>query len=72
MYLSEYKQYSPIKNSTPAFLFFPLNVTIPGNDFCRLYSNLNFVSNKIINSIKGINRVVYDITSKPPSTIELE
>ena len=30
------------------------------------------VSNKIINSIGGINRVVYDITSKPPSTIELE
>ena len=30
------------------------------------------VSNKIINNIKGINRVVYDITSKPPSTIELE
>ena len=28
--------------------------------------------NKIINNIKGINRVVYDITSKPPSTIELE
>ena len=30
------------------------------------------VSNKIINTVKGINRVVYDITSKPPSTIELE
>jgi len=30
------------------------------------------VSNKIINSVNGINRVVYDITSKPPSTIELE
>ena len=30
------------------------------------------VSNKIVNSIRGINRVVYDITSKPPSTIELE
>ena len=29
-------------------------------------------SNKIVNSVKGINRVVYDITSKPPSTIELE
>ena len=33
---------------------------------------IQFVSNKIINNIKGINRVVYDITSKPPSTIELE
>ncbi len=30
------------------------------------------VSNKIINSIKGINRVVYDISSKPPATIEWE
>ena len=37
--------------------------------------NKNFVqkiSNKIINSVSGINRIVYDITSKPPSTIELE
>ena len=33
---------------------------------------LQQISNKIINNIKGINRVVYDITSKPPSTIELE
>ena len=33
---------------------------------------LDEISNKIINSVKGINRVVYDITSKPPSTIELE
>ena len=30
------------------------------------------ISNKIINKVKGINRVVYDISSKPPSTIELE
>ena len=30
------------------------------------------VSNQIVNSIKGINRVVCDVTSKPPSTIELE
>ena len=37
--------------------------------------NKNFiqkVSNKIINSVNGINRVVYDVASKPPSTIELE
>ncbi len=33
---------------------------------------LDMISNKIINSVPGINRVVYDITSKPPSTIELE
>ncbi len=35
-------------------------------------SFLQMISNKIVNSIRGINRVVYDITSKPPSTIELE
>jgi GMP synthase (glutamine-hydrolysing) len=33
---------------------------------------LDEISNKIINGVKGVNRVVYDITSKPPSTIELE
>ena len=33
---------------------------------------LSHPSNKIINSVNGINRVVYDVTSKPPSTIELE
>ncbi len=33
---------------------------------------MQLVSNKIINNIRGINRVVYDVTSKPPSTIELE
>ena len=33
---------------------------------------IDSISNKIINSVRGINRVVYDITSKPPSTIELE
>jgi GMP synthase (glutamine-hydrolysing) len=33
---------------------------------------LNTISNRIINEVKGINRVVYDISSKPPSTIEWE
>ena len=36
------------------------------------YSFLQDVSNKIINRVKGINRVVYDISSKPPATIEWE
>ena len=33
---------------------------------------IDSISNQIINNVRGINRVVYDITSKPPSTIELE
>jgi GMP synthase (glutamine-hydrolysing) len=33
---------------------------------------LRTISNEIINKVKGINRVVYDISSKPPSTIEWE
>ncbi len=33
---------------------------------------LDHISNKIVNNVRGINRVVYDISSKPPSTIELE
>jgi GMP synthase (glutamine-hydrolysing) len=36
------------------------------------HSFLAAVSNKIINQVKGINRVVYDISSKPPATIEWE
>jgi GMP synthase (glutamine-hydrolysing) len=33
---------------------------------------LGKMSNRIINEVKGVNRVVYDISSKPPSTIEWE
>lgn len=36
------------------------------------YDFLELVSNKIIRSVRGVNRVVYDISSKPPSTIEWE
>ncbi len=36
------------------------------------YEFLGSISNEIINKVKGINRVVYDISSKPPSTIEWE
>jgi GMP synthase (glutamine-hydrolysing) len=36
------------------------------------YTFLADISNEIINQVKGINRVVYDISSKPPATIEWE
>ena len=36
------------------------------------YSLLQRVSNEIINKVKGVNRVCYDISSKPPATIEWE
>jgi GMP synthase (glutamine-hydrolysing) len=36
------------------------------------YEFLELVSNRIINEVRGINRVTYDISSKPPATIEWE
>jgi GMP synthase (glutamine-hydrolysing) len=42
-------------------------------DWCHLpYEFLAKTSNEIINRVKGVNRVVYDISSKPPATIEWE
>ena len=42
-------------------------------DWARLpYDVLGLISNRIINEVEGVNRVVYDISSKPPSTIEWE
>ncbi len=42
-------------------------------DWARIpYDVLAKISNRIINEVKGVNRVVYDISSKPPSTIEWE
>jgi len=42
-------------------------------DWARLpFEVLGVISNRIINEVKGVNRVVYDISSKPPSTIEWE
>ncbi len=42
-------------------------------DWARIpYDILARVSNRITNEVKGVNRVVYDITSKPPATVEWE
>jgi GMP synthase (glutamine-hydrolysing) len=42
-------------------------------DWVRIpYEVLDVVSRRIVNEVQGVNRILYDVTSKPPATVEYE